>query len=191
MGASFYVPIDRPEKLLLCALADHASDDGTGCYITNARLQIKTSSAERTVRETMRKLEAASLVARVGSLTGGRHLAVDYELHAEMIYNLARANGWTQRTRRTKPGGPPPPFAETNPATPRPKPGGETSKTRRSTAPQPLKPSPTASDEPWSSPTLTESHPRRRDESIPSWLARINHLYLEENDTSGEEDLTG
>lgn len=170
MSAAQYLPIPKPEKLLLVALADHASDDGTGVYVTNARLQKKTSSGERAVRDTVRKLEAANLVARVGNLEGGRGLAVDYELNADFIYTVARANGWTQRRRR-KPGSPPPAFDDPKPGTFQQKPG---TLTHKPGGPLPPK---QRTIEPVDENTLADQYPRTAGEPLPDYLKRLSELH--------------
>lgn len=57
MGAVFELEISASEKLVLLAMADHARDDGTGCYPSIETLARKTSQSRRGVQKIMRKLE--------------------------------------------------------------------------------------------------------------------------------------
>lgn len=54
------------EKLVMLALADHASEDGKSIYPGIKRLMSKTGLSERTVQATLRKLEGRSLIVPVG-----------------------------------------------------------------------------------------------------------------------------
>ena len=58
MGLAFYAPILSTKKLLLVALADHASDDGSDVFPGVPRLAIKCSISERHVQRLLRKFEA-------------------------------------------------------------------------------------------------------------------------------------
>ena len=63
MGAIFDLEIPSTEKLVLLAMADHARDDGTGCYPSIERLARKTSQSRRGVQGIMRRLENSGLIA--------------------------------------------------------------------------------------------------------------------------------
>ena len=62
MGAVFELQISASEKLVLLAMADHARDDGTGCYPSVETLARKTSQSRRGVQKIIRKLEKSRLI---------------------------------------------------------------------------------------------------------------------------------
>jgi hypothetical protein len=62
MAAVFGLEISASEKLVLLAMADHARDDGTGCYPSVETLARKTSQTRRGVQKIMRKLENSRLI---------------------------------------------------------------------------------------------------------------------------------
>ncbi len=64
MGAVFELEIPATEKLVLLAMADHARDDGTGCYPSINRLAKKTSLTKRGVYKVIKRLRAAQLVIK-------------------------------------------------------------------------------------------------------------------------------
>lgn len=175
-GAAYYMPIGRAEKLTLCAMADHANDDGVGVWPGNTKLATKTSQSVRNLQRHLRALERAGLIARVKNPSGGRGLAVEWEINADLIYAVARANGWTQRTRTTTRVSPFPPRKDDTTARNHDKPGTETV--------TPMSPQPSrnhqnpgelsTSDDP---PLLTDTHPRAPGEPIGDYLARIATLH--------------
>ena len=57
MASVFELDIPASEKLVLLAMADHARDDGTGCYPSIDLLARKTSQTRRGVQKIMRRLE--------------------------------------------------------------------------------------------------------------------------------------
>jgi hypothetical protein len=63
MAATFELDIRAADKLVLLAMADHARDDGTGCYPSVETLARKTSQSRRGVQKIMRRLEHAGLIA--------------------------------------------------------------------------------------------------------------------------------
>ena len=63
MGEIFELNIPAPEKLVLLAMADHARDDGTGCYPSVETLGRKTSQSRRGVQRIMRRLEQDGWIA--------------------------------------------------------------------------------------------------------------------------------
>lgn len=71
MAAVFELEIPATEKLVLLAMADHARDDGTGCYPSVQTLAQKTSQSRRGVQGIMRRLEQAGLIIP-SSLSRGR-----------------------------------------------------------------------------------------------------------------------
>lgn len=63
MGAIFELDIPAYDKLVLLAMADHARDDGTGCYPSIDTLARKSSLSRRGVQGIMRRLEDSGLIA--------------------------------------------------------------------------------------------------------------------------------
>ena len=100
-GACYYLRLGGPEKHLLGAMADHANDDGLGVWPGNELLAQKTSRSVRTVQRLLKLLEAADLIARVAHPAGGRGHSVEWALNAPAIYEAAREEGWTQRSKRS------------------------------------------------------------------------------------------
>ena len=98
-GATYYVPIPKNEKFVLAALADHANDDGGGVYPGNELIALKTSDSVRNVQRLLATLEEAGLIARVRYARGGRGHAVEWAVNAPLVYEVARANGWTARRK--------------------------------------------------------------------------------------------
>jgi DNA-binding Lrp family transcriptional regulator len=64
MGSVWDLDLPPKEKLLLMALADHASHDGSDVYPSLSRLAYKTQYSVRTVRRYMRKLEERGLLVK-------------------------------------------------------------------------------------------------------------------------------
>ena len=69
----------RP-TLVLIAMADHAHNDGTGCYPSIATLARKTSLSIRGVQSTVRRLEQTGFLVAMGKSKGGRGLTTEYTL---------------------------------------------------------------------------------------------------------------
>jgi hypothetical protein len=72
MGAVFELEISASEKLVLLAMADHARDDGTGCYPSVETLARKTSQTRRGVQKIMRKLEVNRGLIEPSKVSRGR-----------------------------------------------------------------------------------------------------------------------
>jgi helix-turn-helix protein len=72
MGAVFELEISASEKLVLLAMADHARDDGTGCYPSIETLARKTSQSRRGVQKIMRKLEEIRGLIEPSKVSQGR-----------------------------------------------------------------------------------------------------------------------
>lgn len=83
MAAVFELEISPNEKLTLLALADHARDDGTGCYPSIETLARKTSQKRRGVQGIMRRLEKLRLIEPTGHVRGGRGMATEYRITLE------------------------------------------------------------------------------------------------------------
>jgi len=81
MGQVFDLQVRSTEKLVLLAMADHAHDDGTGCYPSIRTLARKTSQTPRGVQKVMRRLEAAGLI--VPSKVSRGYRATEYRLTLE------------------------------------------------------------------------------------------------------------
>jgi len=69
----------RP-TLVLIAMANHAHNDGTGCYPSIATLARKTSLSIRGVQSTVRRLEQTGFLVAMGKSKGGRGLTTEYTL---------------------------------------------------------------------------------------------------------------
>jgi hypothetical protein len=81
MALTFELDICSTEKLVLLAMADHARDDGTGCYPSIGTLARKTSQTTRGVRKIMRRLEEAGLISPSKVSHGYR--ATEYKITLE------------------------------------------------------------------------------------------------------------
>jgi Helix-turn-helix domain len=79
MAAVFELDIAASEKLVLLAMADHARDDGTGCYPSIELLARKTSQSRRGVQKIMRRLEEAGLIAPSTVSRGGPRRSTEYK----------------------------------------------------------------------------------------------------------------
>lgn len=67
------------EKLVLLAMADHARDDGTGCYASMSRLAKKTSLTKRGVQKIIRRMESPDTrLVKAGKIT--RFGTVEYTI---------------------------------------------------------------------------------------------------------------
>jgi len=71
MGAVFNLDIPSTEKLVLLALANHASDDDGTCWVGMKRLMVKTSLSERCIRDACRRLESKGLLMSSPRFNGG------------------------------------------------------------------------------------------------------------------------
>jgi hypothetical protein len=80
MERVFDLSISPTEKLVLLAMADHASPDGSGCYPSVATLIKKTSLSRRCVQTAIRHMENVGFLVRVGQATGGRRLTTEYSI---------------------------------------------------------------------------------------------------------------
>jgi len=78
MGAIFDLEIPSAEKLVLLAMADHARDDGTGCYPAIGTLAKKTSLSRRGTQKLIRRLQVAGFITDTGKLS--RLGTVEYTL---------------------------------------------------------------------------------------------------------------
>lgn len=83
MAAVFDLDIPAREKLVLLAMADHARDDGSGCYPSVERLTRKTSTSRRGVQGFLRRLEDAGFVVPTARVRGGRNLTTEYTIILE------------------------------------------------------------------------------------------------------------
>jgi biotin operon repressor len=78
MAATFELDIPSTEKLVLLAMADHARDDGTGCYPSIDRLAKKSSLSRRGVQKIMRRLEQEGWI--VPSKVSKGRLTTEYRI---------------------------------------------------------------------------------------------------------------
>lgn len=81
MGAIFELDIPASEKLVLLAIADHARDDGTGCYASVDSLARKTSQSRRGVQKILRRVKQRILLVVTGHPKRGR--ATEYRIALE------------------------------------------------------------------------------------------------------------
>jgi Helix-turn-helix domain len=106
MGAIFDLAIPPSEKLMLLAMADHARDDGTGCYPAIATLAKKTSLSRRGTQKLIRRLQAAGYIADTGKIS--RFGTIEYTLTlargGEQGSLLFGAGGRTAEHKRGEPG---------------------------------------------------------------------------------------
>ena len=82
MAAVFELDIPASEKLVLLAMADHARDDGTGCYPSVDLLARKTSQTRRGVQKIMRRLEYNRRLIAPSHVSRGRR-ATEYRITFE------------------------------------------------------------------------------------------------------------
>jgi len=83
MSQVWQFDLTHAEQSVLLALADHAHDDGTGCYPGVGYLAWKTGYSERQIRRILASLEAKGLIEPQGEKIGGRGHATEYHLHLE------------------------------------------------------------------------------------------------------------
>lgn len=176
-GAAYYLPIGRAEKLTLCAMADHANDDGDGVWPGNTKLARKTSQSVRNLQRHLRSLQRAGLIAPVKHAQGGRGFAVEWAINADLVYAVARANGWTQRTRRTTTRVSPFPAGNHDNTAGNHDTTGTESVTPVSPQPSENHQNPHELSTSVDPPLLTETHPRTPGEPIGDYLARIATLH--------------
>ncbi len=81
MGKVFELDVPAMKKLVLLAMADHARDDGTGCYPAIGTLAAKTSLSVRGVQKTINDLEAAGYLRVAGKMDVKRGVRVDKYRH--------------------------------------------------------------------------------------------------------------
>jgi hypothetical protein len=79
-GLIFELQIPASLKLVLLAMADHARDDGTGCYPSVELLARKTSQSRRGVQKIMRRLEEAGLISPSRVSRGGPRRSTEYKI---------------------------------------------------------------------------------------------------------------
>jgi hypothetical protein len=104
MGAVFDLKIPSTEKLVLLAMADHAREDGTGCYPSINRLAKKTSLSKRGTQKIVHRLVAAGLVKDTGKIS--RYQTIEYTITldkgGEQGSLVFRAKGANARTKRSE-----------------------------------------------------------------------------------------
>lgn len=83
MARVFELDVPSVEKLVLLAMADHARDDGTGCYPSMGGLARKTSQSRRGVQLIVRRLERKGLLTATFISNGGRGKATEYRISLE------------------------------------------------------------------------------------------------------------
>lgn len=113
MGAVFELAIPASEKLVLLAMADHARDDGTGCYPSVNLLAWKTSQSRRGVQKIIGRLEARGLLKgppletrKGGRGFNGRGITTEYRIileNSEPGSLFSPPQGRTPEQRRANP----------------------------------------------------------------------------------------
>jgi helix-turn-helix protein len=76
----FDLDLSSTEKLVLLAMTDHASPDGSGCYPSIDTLAKKTSLSPRSVQGAIRSMEKAGFLLRIGKAKGGRRVTTEYSI---------------------------------------------------------------------------------------------------------------
>lgn len=84
-GAVWDAELDRPDKLVLQALADHADHDGTKVFPSIGLIAWKTGYNERQVRRLIRSFEERGILAREDSGLGGRGKTTHYRIVFEAL----------------------------------------------------------------------------------------------------------
>jgi hypothetical protein len=79
----FDLDLSSKEKLVLLAMADHASGDGSGCYPSIGTLMKKTSLSRRGVQGAIRSMEGAGFLVRIGKAEGGRRVTTEYSIDVD------------------------------------------------------------------------------------------------------------
>ncbi len=67
------------EKLVLLCLADHAHEDGAGCFPSVPRIAVRTALSERGVQKILRRLQALGIITAY-VLGGGRKRATHWRI---------------------------------------------------------------------------------------------------------------
>lgn len=68
------------DRVVLLVLADHAHDDGAGAYPGQATIARKARIAPRTVRDCLKRLEAAGEIERTGERRGRTRQLIEYRV---------------------------------------------------------------------------------------------------------------
>lgn len=68
------------DRVVLLVLADHAHDDGTGAYPSQATIARKARISVRTVRDCLRRLEASGEIVRDGRRHGRTKQLIEYRI---------------------------------------------------------------------------------------------------------------
>jgi Helix-turn-helix domain len=110
MGKVFALDVPAREKLVLLAMADHARDDGTGCYPSIETLARKTSQSRRGVQKILRRLqhyygENDGLIAPSKVSRGGPRRSTEYTL---TLANSERGSQFASTHDSTQPRTPEP-----------------------------------------------------------------------------------
>jgi hypothetical protein len=100
MDSVFELNIPPLKKFVLLAMADHAHDDGAGCYPSIATLAKKTNVSRRGVQKIMRQLEGANFIVSKGKGKGGRALTTEYQITIEKGEPGSLFSGTKGRTGR-------------------------------------------------------------------------------------------
>jgi hypothetical protein len=106
MAAVFELSITALEKLVLLAMADHARDDGTGCYPSIGTLAEKASLSRRGTQKLVRRLELSGLITDTGkkSRLGTIEYAITLGEGGEQGSLPFKSQGANARAKRGEPG---------------------------------------------------------------------------------------
>lgn len=80
MSVAWTLDLPPAQKVVLVAMADHASNDGTRCYPSVERIAAKTGLSERTVQSAIMELRRAGILSVVAHEHGGRGHATEYSI---------------------------------------------------------------------------------------------------------------
>ena len=96
IGLVFESSLERPEKFILLALADHAKEDGSDVYPSIARIEWKTGYSERQIRTLMRNLESLGVLQMVHPGGSGPADVRKYKIVLSAIPMLTDFNTWKE-----------------------------------------------------------------------------------------------
>lgn len=91
VGFALRTGIPTPEKILLVAMANYASDNGQNVYAGIDNYARLTSYGPRNVRRKLRVLEASGLIEPIRYAAGGRGKSTEYVINATLLETVSKA----------------------------------------------------------------------------------------------------